>query len=181
MLSDEQIKDVTANIKKLADVRTQSMDDVDTVLRVCTSPRYPVLVLTRGQTTEESRRETSRFAREPCSSNCSRRTRRRTASRHSHACRDSIAFPVICSSIHYFSSEREKRHRLRSRSTSRGTGCDAEGVHCQRTGEAYRRERLIRNDQSSLRASSAVPSRSRKARTHLNHGNILGGGALALK
>ncbi|GAA5948204.1 hypothetical protein JCM3765_001312 [Sporobolomyces pararoseus] len=33
-LSDDQIKDVTAKIKELADVRTQSMDDVDTVLRV---------------------------------------------------------------------------------------------------------------------------------------------------
>lgn len=29
-----QIKDVTAKIKELADVRTQSMDDVDTLLRV---------------------------------------------------------------------------------------------------------------------------------------------------
>lgn len=34
-LSDDQVKDVTAKIKELADVRTQSMDDVDTVLRVC--------------------------------------------------------------------------------------------------------------------------------------------------
>ncbi|GAA5856255.1 hypothetical protein JCM5353_002356 [Sporobolomyces roseus] len=33
-LSDDQVKDVTAKIKELADVRTQSMDDVDTVLRV---------------------------------------------------------------------------------------------------------------------------------------------------
>ncbi|PRQ74503.1 HMGL-like-domain containing protein [Rhodotorula toruloides] len=33
-LTDEQVKDVTAKIKELADVRTQSMDDVDTVLRV---------------------------------------------------------------------------------------------------------------------------------------------------
>ena len=33
-LTDEQIKDVTAKIKELADVRTQSMDDVDTLLRV---------------------------------------------------------------------------------------------------------------------------------------------------
>jgi homocitrate synthase len=37
ILSDEQIKDVTSKIKELADVRTQSMDDVDTVLRVCES------------------------------------------------------------------------------------------------------------------------------------------------
>ncbi len=29
-----QIKDVTAKIKELADVRTQSLDDVDTILRV---------------------------------------------------------------------------------------------------------------------------------------------------
>ena len=29
-----QVKDVTAKIKELADVRTQSMDDVDTLLRV---------------------------------------------------------------------------------------------------------------------------------------------------
>jgi homocitrate synthase len=33
-LTDEQIKDATAKIKELADVRTQSMEDVDTVLRV---------------------------------------------------------------------------------------------------------------------------------------------------
>ncbi|GAA6047419.1 hypothetical protein JCM3770_001295 [Rhodotorula araucariae] len=33
-LTDEQIKDVTAKIKELADVKTQSIDDVDTVLRV---------------------------------------------------------------------------------------------------------------------------------------------------
>lgn len=33
-LTDYQIKDVTAKIKELADVRTQSLDDVDTVLRV---------------------------------------------------------------------------------------------------------------------------------------------------
>ena len=33
-LTDDQIKDVTAKIKELADVRTQSLDDVDTVLRV---------------------------------------------------------------------------------------------------------------------------------------------------
>lgn len=34
VLTDDQVKDVTAKIKELADVRTQSMDDVDTVLRV---------------------------------------------------------------------------------------------------------------------------------------------------
>ncbi|KZO91570.1 homocitrate synthase [Calocera viscosa TUFC12733] len=33
-LTDDQIKDVTAKIKELADVRTQSMEDVDTLLRV---------------------------------------------------------------------------------------------------------------------------------------------------
>jgi homocitrate synthase len=33
-LSDEEIKDATAKIKELADVRTQSMDDVDSLLRV---------------------------------------------------------------------------------------------------------------------------------------------------
>ncbi|GAA5996769.1 homocitrate synthase [Rhodotorula paludigena] len=33
-MTDEQVKDVTMKIKELADVRTQSMDDVDTVLRV---------------------------------------------------------------------------------------------------------------------------------------------------
>jgi homocitrate synthase len=33
-LTDDQVKDVTAKIKELADIRTQSMDDVDTVLRV---------------------------------------------------------------------------------------------------------------------------------------------------
>ncbi|GAA5857775.1 hypothetical protein JCM5296_003371 [Sporobolomyces johnsonii] len=33
-MTDEQVKDVTAKIKELADVRTQSMDDVDAVLRV---------------------------------------------------------------------------------------------------------------------------------------------------
>lgn len=43
-LSDDQIKDVTAKIKELADVRTQSMDDVDTVLRVCELARSLVLV-----------------------------------------------------------------------------------------------------------------------------------------
>ncbi|KAM0753146.1 homocitrate synthase [Meredithblackwellia eburnea MCA 4105] len=34
VLSDEQVKDVTAKIKELADVRTQSINDVDTLLRV---------------------------------------------------------------------------------------------------------------------------------------------------
>jgi homocitrate synthase len=33
-LTDEQIKDATNKIKELADVRTQSMDDVDSLLRV---------------------------------------------------------------------------------------------------------------------------------------------------
>lgn len=33
-LYQNQIKDATAKIKELADVRTQSMEDVDTVLRV---------------------------------------------------------------------------------------------------------------------------------------------------
>ena len=33
-LSDVEIKDATAKIKELADVRTQSMDDVDSLLRV---------------------------------------------------------------------------------------------------------------------------------------------------
>ncbi|KAG8748097.1 Homocitrate synthase isozyme [Ceratobasidium sp. 414] len=33
-MTDEQVKDATAKIKELADVRTQSMEDVDTVLRV---------------------------------------------------------------------------------------------------------------------------------------------------
>ncbi|KAH0833254.1 HMGL-like-domain-containing protein [Lanmaoa asiatica] len=33
-LNDEEIKDATAKIKELADVRTQSMDDVDSLLRV---------------------------------------------------------------------------------------------------------------------------------------------------
>jgi homocitrate synthase len=33
-LTDEQVKDATAKIKELADVRTQSMDDVDSLLRV---------------------------------------------------------------------------------------------------------------------------------------------------
>ena len=33
-LFDPQIKDATAKIKELADVRTQSMDDVDSLLRV---------------------------------------------------------------------------------------------------------------------------------------------------
>jgi homocitrate synthase len=34
VLTDEQIKDATAKIKELADVRTQTMEDVDTILRV---------------------------------------------------------------------------------------------------------------------------------------------------
>lgn len=33
-MTDEQVKDATAKIKELADVRTQSMEDVDTMLRV---------------------------------------------------------------------------------------------------------------------------------------------------
>ena len=33
-LTDDQIKDATAKIKELADVRTQTMEDVDTILRV---------------------------------------------------------------------------------------------------------------------------------------------------
>jgi homocitrate synthase len=33
-LTDEQIKDATAKIKALADVRTQSMEDVDMILRI---------------------------------------------------------------------------------------------------------------------------------------------------
>ena len=33
-MTDDQIKDATTKIKELADVRTQSMEDVDTVLRV---------------------------------------------------------------------------------------------------------------------------------------------------
>lgn len=33
-MSDEEVKDATAKIKELADVRTQSMDDVDSLLRV---------------------------------------------------------------------------------------------------------------------------------------------------
>jgi len=33
-MSDEQIKDATAKIKELADVRTQSMEDVDMILRI---------------------------------------------------------------------------------------------------------------------------------------------------
>jgi homocitrate synthase len=39
-MTDDQVKDVTAKIKQLADVKTQSMDDVDTVLRVCRSPPF---------------------------------------------------------------------------------------------------------------------------------------------
>jgi len=34
ILTDDQVKDATAKIKELADVRTQSMEDVDVVLRV---------------------------------------------------------------------------------------------------------------------------------------------------
>ena len=33
-MTDDEIKDATAKIKELADVRTQSMDDVDSLLRV---------------------------------------------------------------------------------------------------------------------------------------------------
>ena len=33
-MSDEQVKDATAKIKELADVRTQSMEDVDKILRI---------------------------------------------------------------------------------------------------------------------------------------------------
>jgi homocitrate synthase len=33
-MTDEQIKDATAKIKELADVRTQSMEDVDSILRI---------------------------------------------------------------------------------------------------------------------------------------------------
>jgi homocitrate synthase len=33
-MSDEQVKDATAKIKELADVRTQSMEDVDMILRI---------------------------------------------------------------------------------------------------------------------------------------------------
>jgi homocitrate synthase len=33
-LNDEQVKDATAKIKELADVRTQSMEDVDMILRI---------------------------------------------------------------------------------------------------------------------------------------------------
>lgn len=33
-MTDSQVKDATTKIKELADVRTQSMEDVDTVLRV---------------------------------------------------------------------------------------------------------------------------------------------------
>ncbi|KAJ8692802.1 homocitrate synthase lys21 [Pleurotus ostreatus] len=33
-LTDEEVKDATAKIKELADVRTQSMDDVDSLLRI---------------------------------------------------------------------------------------------------------------------------------------------------
>lgn len=33
-LTDDQVKDATAKIKELADVRTQSMEDVDMILRI---------------------------------------------------------------------------------------------------------------------------------------------------
>jgi homocitrate synthase len=33
-MNDEQVKDATAKIKELADVRTQSMEDVDMILRI---------------------------------------------------------------------------------------------------------------------------------------------------
>ena len=33
-LTDAEVKDATAKIKELADVRTQSMDDVDSLLRI---------------------------------------------------------------------------------------------------------------------------------------------------
>jgi homocitrate synthase len=33
-MNDEQVKDATAKIKELADVRTQSMEDVDKILRI---------------------------------------------------------------------------------------------------------------------------------------------------
>ena len=33
-MTDEQIKDATAKIKSLADVKTQTMEDVDVILRV---------------------------------------------------------------------------------------------------------------------------------------------------
>ena len=33
-MTDDEVKDATAKIKELADVRTQSMDDVDSLLRV---------------------------------------------------------------------------------------------------------------------------------------------------
>ena len=33
-MTDEQVKDATAKIKELADTRTQSMDDVDRILRI---------------------------------------------------------------------------------------------------------------------------------------------------
>ena len=74
MLSDDQIKDVTNKIKELADVRTQSMDDVDTVLRVCMSSCLLTMhdvPLTFAQTTEESLREISNFDKEPSSTSFS--------------------------------------------------------------------------------------------------------------
>ncbi len=33
-MTDDQVKDATAKIKELADVRTQSMEDVDSILRI---------------------------------------------------------------------------------------------------------------------------------------------------
>jgi len=33
-LTDDEVKDATSKIKELADVRTQSMDDVDSLLRI---------------------------------------------------------------------------------------------------------------------------------------------------
>jgi hypothetical protein len=62
-------------------VRTQSMDDVDTVLRVCASALVPLPYLSprskltrylRSQTTEELRAVTSSCVNPPCSTSCSR-------------------------------------------------------------------------------------------------------------
>lgn len=64
-MTDDQVKDVTAKIKQLADVKTQSMDDVDTVLRVCRSPpldsgpQIEDLTILVEQTTAESPPATS--------------------------------------------------------------------------------------------------------------------------
>jgi homocitrate synthase len=33
-MTDEQVKDATAKIKQMADMRTQSMEDVDMILRI---------------------------------------------------------------------------------------------------------------------------------------------------